>query len=213
MGLWHILRSAALAVSFTLAGTVSAIAITAEERTALSELSAKLQSITTMNGEFVQFNPSGDKVEGKFFIARPGKVNFQYAKPSTMSVVADGKSVLVHDKKLQTYDVWPLSQTPLRLLLDSSLDLSKSEKVRGVKVSPDIIEVTLVDKTKFGGGTLTLVFDRKSNELRQWTVKDEQALETTVALYNVEIGNKLSSKLFTINYAAATNASREKRTK
>jgi hypothetical protein len=44
-------------------------------------------------------------------------------------------------------------------------------------------------------------------------VKDDQALETTVALYNVEIGNKLSSKLFTINYAAATNAARDKRTK
>ena len=209
----QILRRVAVASALLLAGASGALAITADERAALGELSQKLRSVTTMNGEFVQFNPSGDKVEGKFFIARPGKVNFQYAKPSTLSVIADGKSVLVFDKKLQTYDIWPLSQTPLRLLLDNSLDLATSEKVTGVSVAADLIEVTMVDKTKFGGGTLTLVFDRASNELRQWTVRDEQALETTVALYNVEIGNKLSPKLFAINYAAATNAGRSKRDK
>ena len=211
MTLGQIFRRAALAATLLVAGTVGAAAITDAERAALGDLSKKLQSVSTMNGEFVQFNPSGDKVEGKFYIARPGKVHFQYAKPSNLSVTADGKSVLVHDKKLQTYDIWPLSQTPLRLLLDSNLDLSTSQKVRGVSVASDLIEVALLDKTKFGGGELTLVFDRKSSELRQWTVKDEQGLETTVTLYNVELGNRLPAQLFAINYTAATNAAREKR--
>ena len=71
-----------------------------------------------MNGEFVQFNPDGQQLQGKFYIARPGRVRFQYDPPATVRVIADGKSVLVFDKKLQTYDIWPLSQTPLRLLLD-----------------------------------------------------------------------------------------------
>jgi outer membrane lipoprotein-sorting protein len=204
-------RTALAAALFLAVGAGAAQAITPEQGAALNEISAKLRSISTLNGEFIQFNPSGDKVEGKFYIARPGKVHFEYAKPSTISVVADGKSVLVHDKKLRTYDIWPLSQTPLRLLLDSNLDLATSDKVTGVGVASDLVEVVLVDKTKFGGGTLTLVFDKVSTELRQWTIKDEQGLETTVALYNVEIGNQLASDLFKIDYAAATNAAREKR--
>ena len=187
----------------------AAFSITAEERAVLAEISQKLSGLKTMNGEFVQYDPNGAQRQGKFFIARPGRVRFQYDPPTTISVIADGKSVLVYDKKLQTYDIWPLSQTPLRLLLDSNLDLSTSDRVSRVSVAPDLVEVELQDETKFSAGTLNLVFDRKSSELRQWTVTDQQGLQTLVTLYNVETGNQLGKDLFRIDYAAATNAARE----
>ena len=187
----------------------AALAITDEERAVLAEIAQKLSGVQTMNGEFVQFNPDGSQTQGKFYIARPGRVRFQYDPPATLSVIADGESVLVFDKKLQTYDIWPLSQTPLRLLLDSELNLATSEKVTGVSVAPDLIEIELHDETRFGGGTLNLVFDRATFELRQWTVTDQQGLQTMVALYNVELGNQLAGDLFKIDYAAATNAARE----
>jgi outer membrane lipoprotein-sorting protein len=211
MRLAALTRRAALAATFAAALLpAAAFALTDEEQAVVSEISAKLASIQTMNGEFIQFNPDGGQQEGKFFIARPGKVRFQYDPPATVSVVADGKSVLVFDKKLQTYDIWPLSQTPLRLLLDSRLDLSTSDKVTRVAVAPDLVEVELHDETRFSSGTLNLIFDRNTYELRQWTVTDQQGLQTMVALYNVEVGNQLASNLFEIDYQAATNATREK---
>lgn len=204
-----LLRLAALCLPLTLApGLVQAQ--TADERAVVGDISNRLASVKTMNGEFVQFGPDGSKTEGKFYIARPGKVRFQYDPPATVSVIADGRSVLVFDKKLQTYDIWPLSQTPLRLLLDQDLNLATSGRVQNVSVEPDLVQVTLRDDARFGGGLLTLVFDRTSGELRQWTVVDDQGLETTVALYNVETGQPLSSDLFKINYAAATNAARDR---
>ena len=186
-----------------------ASALTDEERGVLSEISTRLSAVDTMDGEFVQYNPDGQQLQGKFYIARPGKVRFQYDPPTTVQVVADGKSVLVFDKKLQTYDIWPLSQTPLRLLLDKSLDLSTSEKVTRVGVAPDLVEIELQDETKFSSGTLNLIFDREGYQLRQWTVTDQQGLQTMVALYNVETGKQLPSDLFEIDYNAATNAARE----
>jgi outer membrane lipoprotein-sorting protein len=212
------MRLAALSRRAVLAATLaaalapaSAFALTDEEQSVLGDISAKLSAIQTMNGEFVQFNPDGGQQQGKFFIARPGKVRFQYDPPATISVVADGKSVLVFDKKLQTYDIWPLSQTPLRLLLDSGLDLATSEKVTRVGVAADLVEIELQDETRFSSGTLNLIFDRNNYELRQWTVTDQQGLQTMVTLYNVEIGNQLASNLFKIDYQAATNAAREQR--
>ncbi len=205
-------RRAFLAAS--LAATLlpgAAIGATSEDRALLADVSRKLSGISTMNGEFVQFDPNGEQRQGKFFIARPGRVRFQYDPPATVSVVADGRSVLVFDKKLKTYDIWPLSQTPLRLLLDPNLDLSTSNRVTNVSVAPDLIEVELQDETRFSAGTLNLVFDRASSELRQWTVTDQQGLQTLVTLYNVEIGNKLAPDLFKIDYNAATNASAERR--
>ena len=143
---------AALSRRAILAGALAAAllpaasyAITDEERAVLAEISQNLSGIKTMNGEFVQYDPNGAQRQGKFFIARPGRVRFQYDPPAALSVIADGKSVLVYDKKLQTYDIWPLSETPLRLLLDSSLDLSTSDRVRRVSVAPDLVEVELED--------------------------------------------------------------------
>ncbi len=189
----------------------AAYALSDEERSVLADISARLSTIDTMDGEFVQFNPNGDQLQGRFFISRPGRVRFQYDPPTTVSVIADGKSVLVFDKKLQTYDIWPLSQTPLRLLLDKSLDLANSDRVTRVGVAPDLVEVELQDETRFSAGTLNLIFDRATYELRQWTVTDQQGLQTMVALYNVETGKPLASDLFKIDYQAATNAAREHR--
>ena len=187
-----------------------AAAVTESERAVLAELSQTLAGVQTMNGEFVQFDPNGEQSQGQFYIARPGKVRFQYAAPSSLRVIADGESVLVYDQRLQTYDVWPLSQTPLRLLLESDLNLATSDRVTDVSVAPDLIEVELQDETRFSAGTLNLVFDAASKELRQWTVTDQQGLQTQVVLYNVETGNQLASDLFRIDYAAATNAARER---
>jgi outer membrane lipoprotein-sorting protein len=207
----NLVRVAALAaVLATTANSAEAVARTPQETSALKSISAKLGAVQTMNGEFVQFGPTGERTEGKFFLARPGKVLFKYDPPTPISVIADGKSVLVHDTRLQTYDIWPLSKTPLKFLLDSTLDLASSERVGSITIEPDLIRVVVVDDSKFGGGKLTLFFDAATNELRQWTVTDEQGLETTVAIYNVEVGNKLSQKIFRIDYNAATNARREK---
>jgi outer membrane lipoprotein-sorting protein len=210
MSLAPLTRRALIAALFAAAALPHpSYALTDEESAALREISGTLSQVQTMNGEFVQFNPDGQQLEGRFFIARPGRVRFQYDPPATVRVIADGKSVLVFDKRLQTYDIWPLSQTPLRLLLDSNLDLATSDKVTAVGVAPDLVEVVLRDETRFSAGTLNLIFDRTTHELRQWTVTDQQGLQTMVALYNVEIGNKLDEDLFEIDYLAATNAARE----
>ena len=210
MPLAALTRRAALAAALAAAiAPAFAQGLTDEERSVLGEISVRMAGIQTMNGEFVQFNPDGGQQQGKFFIARPGRVRFQYDPPATVSVVADGKSVLVFDKKLQTYDIWPLSQTPLRLLLDDQLNLATTDKVTRVGVAPDLVEVVLQDETRFSAGTLNLIFERSTYELRQWTVTDQQGLQTMVALYNVENGNQLAADLFEMDYQAATNANRE----
>lgn len=199
-----------LALALLALSPLPAFAFTEEEQGVLDSVARTLAGVQTMNGAFVQYDPNGQQRQGKFYIARPGRVRFQYDPPTPISVIADGKSVLVFDKKLQTYDIWPLSQTPLRLLLDTDLDLAHSNRVQNVSIAPDMIEVKLKDETRFSAGTLNLVFDRATYQLRQWTVTDQQGLQTQVVLYNVETGNRLASDLFKIDYAAATNAAREK---
>src|SRR5262245_17354242 len=116
-------------------------------RPAAAEVSATAQkiadhfsSVQTMAGEFVQFGPRGEQTGGKFYIQRPGKLRFNYAKPSSTTVVSDGRSVVIENVKLRTADLYPLSRTPLKLLLDDRIDLS-SARVESVKEEDDLTTI------------------------------------------------------------------------
>ncbi|KZK87006.1 Outer-membrane lipoprotein carrier protein [Pseudovibrio sp. Ad13] len=169
---------------------------------AIDAVSKYFNSVRNMHGKFVQFGPTGGRVEGQFFISRPGKVRFYYNKPSTLDIIADGSMVSVKDRKLQTQDIWPLSQTPLRFLLADKIDLKTDANVTNVVVEPDLITIAIDDKTRFTSGRLTLIFDARNYKLKQWTVRDAQGYDTSVAIYDVTENGATNPDLFKIDYIA-----------
>jgi outer membrane lipoprotein-sorting protein len=166
---------------------------------AAQEIANKFSSVKTLTGNFVQFGPRGDQTEGTFYIERPGKIRFNYNKPSPIRVISDGKSVVINNRKLDTWDLYPLSKTPLKLLLSDQIDLSGG-KVKSVKQEPDMTTIVLGDKSIFGNSTITMMFDPKTNDLRQWTITDAQGLDTTVMITNVRTGVRFADDMFTIDY-------------
>ena len=155
--------------------------------------------VKTMAGEFVQFGPNGEQTGGKFYIERPGKMLFLYEKPSPIRVVADGSSLVVNNKKLNTWDIYPLGKTPLKVLLGDRIDLSGS-RVRSVREDDDLTTIVIGDKQLFGDSEITMMFDPKSYDLRQWTIRDAQGKDTTVMVYNVQQGVKFGDKTFDVPY-------------
>jgi outer membrane lipoprotein-sorting protein len=156
-------------------------------------------SVKTMMGDFVQFGPSGEQTGGKFFIERPGKVRFNYENPSTFKVTADGTSVVLENARMNTADLYSLSSTPLKLLLDERIDLS-GNKVQDVRQEADATTITLADRSVFGNSTITMMFDPQNYELKQWTIRDAQGKDTTVMIYNVQSGVTFDRSVFAINY-------------
>ena len=166
---------------------------------AAQKIATHFSSVKTMTGEFVQFGPRGEQTGGKFFIERPGKIRFNYEKPSPIRVVADGKSVVINNKKLNTWDIYPLDNTPLKLLLSEKIDLSDST-VKSVKEESDVTTVVLGDKTVFGDSKISMMFDPASYQLRQWTITDAKGLDTTVMIFNVKSDQSLDPGIFKIDY-------------
>ena len=164
------------------------------------QIAAHFANIRTMTGEFVQFGPRGEQTGGKFYIERPGRLRFNYDKPNDYRVVADGKSVVISNAKLNTADLYPLSKTPLKLLLDERIDLS-GDRVQRVAQEDGLTIITLADKSVFGNSTITMMFDPVSFELRQWTIRDAQGKDTTVMIFNVQEGVRFDQKMFEIDYA------------
>ena len=176
---------------------------------AAQKIANHFSSVQTMAGEFVQFGPRGEQTGGKFFIQRPGKIRFNYEKPSAYRVVSDGKSVVISNSKLKTADLYPLSKTPLKMLLEEKIDLS-GKKVQKVTEDPDLTTIVLADKSIFGNSRITMMFDPKTNDLRQWTITDAQGKDTTVMIFNVQNGVKIDPKFFEIDYRKVGEANQLK---
>lgn len=163
------------------------------------EIANHFTRVKTMMGEFVQFGPQGEQTGGKFFIQRPGKVLFLYEEPSNIRVVSDGSTVVVNNKKLDTWDTYPLNKTPLNLVLGSSIDLG-GNRVKDVRQENDLTTIIMQDKQVFGDSQITMMFDPKSYDLRQWTIKDAKGKDTTVMIYNVKEGVTFGKGTFDIDY-------------
>lgn len=173
--------------------------LSGEQRTVLAEVNRYFNAIRTLQGSFTQFGPDGSRSDGKFALARPGKIRFSYAKPATLDVIADGVDVVVRDRKLATQDLYPLSQTPLKFLLADRIDLTSEANVTQVSVEPDLITMVVRQSTVFGDGQLTLLFGRPVLDLKQWIVTDAQGQETTVVVFDTVPNEPVDDKLFFID--------------
>lgn len=161
----------------------------------IAALSNNFATVTTMTGEFLQFGPNGEQTGGVFYIERPGKIRFNYQKPTPIEVVSNGKTVAVHNSKLKTWDFYPLDKTPLKMLLSNRVDYDP-KAIRSVVVEPDLTTVVMGDDKVFGDSLITLMFDPASFDLRQWTIKDAKGAETSVMIFNVQKNVELPARLF-----------------
>ncbi|MAW88963.1 MAG: hypothetical protein CMJ42_20795 [Phyllobacteriaceae bacterium] len=205
------LRAAALASVLALGAATAMPAVQgiAAPPAIAQKIADHFSSVKSMTGEFVQFGPRGEQTGGTFALMRPGKIRFDYEDAAAYRVVSDGSHVLLNNRKLRTYETYPLSKTPLKLLLDERIDLSKAS-IEDVKADEDIVTVRMSDKSVFGNARITMVFDTVTSELRQWTITDQQGKETTVMIFNVKQGVPLQEASFAIDYdkVAETNARR-----
>lgn len=174
-------------------------ALSADEEAAVERVSAYFNGFRYLQGEFRQRGPSGTVSEGFFYLSKPGKLRFEYAPPNPYLVVSDGTYVIVRDRRLDRADHYPLSLTPLRLVLSEEIDLLDAASIIHVYQDPTIVSLTVEDKDKWVSGQLTLVFDNENFALSQWVVVDGQGNRTTVYVSNLESDVEPDPELFVVD--------------
>jgi len=173
-------------------------AISAAE--AVRRANSWLAGAQIMTADFVQIGPDGHRSEGKLYLERPGRMRFQFDPPDRLEIVADGRSVAVRDQKLDTQDLYLIGQTPLKFLLNETVDLAKDTHVLGVETNENAVSIKIDDKATLGGeARIEIVFDPTTFALKQWTVDDAQGLQTVVTLFNLDLTTKPDEGLFKID--------------
>lgn len=183
--------------------------LTEEEVQLITDINTHNSAIKTMVGRFLQIDTQGQRIEGTFFIERPGKVLFRYNPPSYEQIVSIGRGFYVVDRKEKTQYAYPQDKVPLRQFLDSEINLFNAGLV-AVEHSADYFTVTLQDDTPAGIVRVSLVFDRDSKDLKQWTLVEPSGAELTFSLYDVETGVTIPRHYFSIDatYKAVDPAGR-----
>jgi outer membrane lipoprotein-sorting protein len=183
------------------AGSSGAVVFDAKQRAMIDKVSAYLTGIQSLTGDFVQVAANGNRTEGKFYLQKPGKVRFEYDPPSPLSLIADGTTIAVRDRRLASQEYIPLSQTPLRFLVADRIDLFKETNVVGAYADDLFVTLVIEEKQPIGGTSrLMIMMGVQDFQLRQWTVTDPQGYDTTVAVYNLDRTKKIDQSLFTINF-------------
>lgn len=164
----------------------------------VSRIEQALANVTTLQARFRQVAPDGSVTTGTATLDRPGRMRFDYDRPSPLLLVANDGRVVFQDRSIGQVTTIPLDRTPLGLLLKPDLRLSGDVTVTGFERVDGQVRVRVVRTQNSGEGNLTLIFAESPLSFLGWTVVDAQGHTTMITLSNVTLGGPVQQALFTL---------------
>src|SRR5713226_5155075 len=200
---WFLQRCQPLGVALVLlVPAIAAIAaptpavLTPQHTLELQRIAAYLNGIRTMTARFQQIANNRAVSTGKVWVARPGRMRFEYDPPNPITLIADSTYVYSWDKELKQASKFELRSTPAWFLLRDPISFGSDVIVTSVQHAGAAFGVTVSESAQPDAGSLTLVFTENPLTLRQWIVVDQQAKTTTVTLSDLQFGMALDPTLF-----------------
>lgn len=172
--------------AFVPAAVVLAAPAAAADSADMAKLKQHLTSVRTMSANFSQTDARGRVSRGTLKMKVPGKVRFAYAGDDLL-LVADGKYLNFLDYTVGQKSRWPLSKTPLGVLLSGSPNLKGRAEIMPSD-NAKVVVVRAKDPTQYG--SLTIAFLRNGSapgglQMYGWTAIDAQNNRTVVKLSDV----------------------------
>ncbi len=154
----------------------------------LDRVEASLAATRSMTANFLQTDGKGRQMAGTLQLKRPGKIRFAYGGGINMLLVANGKTLNFIDYDVGQKSSWPISKSPLAVLLSPQPDLSRIARIMPSE-HESVVVVRARDARRPEFGTLILAFVRDGSapgglKLEGWTAIDAQNKKTTVKLSN-----------------------------
>ncbi|HEX4894266.1 MAG TPA: outer-membrane lipoprotein carrier protein LolA [Hyphomicrobiaceae bacterium] len=178
---------------------VTGLALDPKQVEIVKSVSNYFNELINLRGNFVQTNAENQRLRGKFFVKRPGRLRFEYALPSKQLIVSDGNMLAIQDLDINTDDRLALEQTTFRILLRKDVDLLRDARVLEVQEADDLVIVALQDKNPEASGRIRLFLTKTpALELKEWVTTDAQGLDTRIEISNLNKTEDIDPGLFKI---------------
>ena len=189
-----------LCVIFIVTFFFTSISVVAEDlKKGTLSIETYLNSIQTLQADFIQISSTGEVETGEVLIKKPGQMRFEYDPPSNHIVMASGLLLVIIDKKStgepQRYLT---SQTPISYLLNENITLKKNSNLLDTFVKGDNIHILFNGHKNSKSGQLELVFSQDSTRLKEWTITNYSGEKTRVLLEKIIVNKPINKKLFNI---------------
>lgn len=186
-----------------LAALAAPAALLAQATGDLASVQRHLQAVESMTAAFSQTDRAGKVLTGTLTLKKPGKIRFQYQKGVPILIVGDGKALWFLDYSVGQKQRWPISNSPLGVLLDPRRDLAGVAKVVETG-DPRVVSVEANDPKHPEYGRITMVFARTPTApggltLQGWVTLDSQNNRTTIRLSNQQFNVPVSDGTFRWN--------------
>ena len=169
------------------------------DKISINSLSSYLDGLRSVQAKFTQINADGSLSTGHLYIKRPGRVRFEYDPPNKALILAAGGQLAIFDPNGNDIpESYPLSKTPLSLILADNINLSRERMVRGHEFDGTSTILTMQDPEYPESGLMALVFTGPDPQLRQWVIEDQNGEQTVVVLNDVATDISLKDNLFNV---------------
>ena len=155
-----------------------------------------LNSLKSLEANFVQVTSDGNIKKGKIYISIPGKLRISYEKPNDLLITSKGFWLVVQDRKLKQTNNYPLHKTPLNLFLNKKLNFNDDDFKLKFEKESGIVSVEFLNNEQLIGRSFKLIFTDSPIQLKKWIITDEFDNQTSVLFQNLIIGKKYSHLLF-----------------
>ncbi|MER2519460.1 MAG: outer membrane lipoprotein carrier protein LolA [Bdellovibrionales bacterium] len=162
--------------------------LTPTDQADIARVETYLNNLKSIAADFMQIDDAGGVMRGKISIQRPGKMRVVYEAPNKDFIVADGGMVHIWNDDLKSQTNVDQSGSLAEFILRDPIKLEGEVTVTKFQRYPAKLELTLVQANDPAAGQLTLIFEDKPLQLRQWRVLDPQGSMTGVNLENAREG-------------------------
>lgn len=187
-------------------------ALSEDEELLIQEINEHNSNIRTMVGRFLQIDTQGGRIEGTFYLERPGKIRFRYAPPSREEIISVGRGFYIIDRRDKTKFAYPQDRVPLRQFLREKINLFEANIIDVISTD-DFISVVISDDTPIGTIEVALIFEISTKDLKQWTLTEPSGAELTFSLYDVSKDVDIPKSYFYIDPTYESRQSFKNRTR
>ena len=162
----------------------------------VSRAEAWFDDISTMRADFIQVASDGTTATGQLHLRRPHRMKVIYDLEEPLILLTTPVWLHVDRPDDKTVTSYPISETPLSLILQEKVLLRSQEFTTTHLVRDGITRITLKRDVGEAAGELTLEFTNQPFVLRRWMIRDAADVATTVTLQNMRFGHRYENKFF-----------------
>jgi hypothetical protein len=176
------------------------INFTKEQIETIKKIDSLYNNNKTLKSIFTKIDTNGEKLNGFMILSRPFNARVEYFNSDTI-IISNKNTITIQDKLTHNKSYIPMNATPLNFIIGDQISLLDESKIKIVnyqEIDNNII-ITIVSSKFYNLGTLTMIFDKSNNLLKEWIILNGKNTNRII-FNNPEISNKnLSSSFFNVH--------------